>query len=292
MKRCTLVVWSALLCLTAVQGQTVEEKKATVDYLKGLQTKEGSFAPAKTGPMADPTLRSTSTGARALRYWGAATPNADGAAKYVASCFDKASGGFAPTPGGKPDVFTTAVGLMVVVDLKMPLDQYADPAVKFLFANAKSFEDVRIGAAALDTIGKRPAQADDWLKEIVKLRNPDGTFGKGTGQARETGGAVAGLLRLGGKVEQRDAVVKALKAGQRADGGFGKEESPGSDLETCYRVMRCFHMLKEKPDDAKLRGFIAKCRNADGGYGVAPGSPSNMSGTYFAGIILYWLDQK
>ena len=265
MTRLTLIVCSALLCLPSARGQSAEEKKATVEYLKGLQAKDGSFAATKSGPMADPTLRATSTATRALRYWGGETPSPDQTAKYVASCFDKASGGFAPTPGGKPDVFTTAVGLMVVVDLKMPLEQYADPAVKFLFANAKTFEDVRIGAAALDTIKKRPAQADDWLKEIVKVRNPDGTFGKGTGQARETGGGVAAILRLGGKLELRDAVVKALKAGQRADGGFGKEEEQASDLEATYRVMRAFVMLKEKPDDAKLRAFVAKCRNSDGG---------------------------
>ena len=50
-------------------------------------------------------------------------------------------------------------------------------------------------------------------------------------------------------------------------------------------------MLKEKPAEPdKLRAFIAKCRNADGGYAVAPGQPSTAGGTYFAGIILHWLD--
>ena len=55
-------------------------------------------------------------------------------------------------------------------------------------------------------------------------------------------------------------------------------------------IMITFMMLKEKPKDvAKLKEFIAKCRNKDGGYGVAPGQPSNISGTYFASIVLYWL---
>jgi hypothetical protein len=50
-------------------------------------------------------------------------------------------------------------------------------------------------------------------------------------------------------------------------------------------------MLKERPSDVKaLREFVAKCRNDDGGFGVAPGEPSSASGTYFAGIILHWLD--
>ena len=40
---------------------------------------------------------------------------------------------------------------------------------------------------------------------------------------------------------------------------------------------------------SKLKGFIAKCRNDDGGYGVTPGSPSTVSGTYYAAIVTYWL---
>jgi hypothetical protein len=49
-------------------------------------------------------------------------------------------------------------------------------------------------------------------------------------------------------------------------------------------------MLRAKPADVeRLRAFIAKCRNADGGYGVAPGQPSAVGSTYFAGIVLHWL---
>ena len=55
--------------------------------------------------------------------------------------------------------------------------------------------------------------------------------------------------------------------------------------------MRCFMMLKEKPARVEaLRTYIAKCRNADGGYGVAPAEPSTVSGTYYAAIIRKWLD--
>jgi hypothetical protein len=64
-------------------------------------------------------------------------------------------------------------------------------------------------------------------------------------------------------------------------------------LESSYRIMRCFMMLKEKPADVDaFKGFIAKCRNRDGGYGVAPGQPSSVGATYFASIILHWLDEK
>jgi hypothetical protein len=51
-------------------------------------------------------------------------------------------------------------------------------------------------------------------------------------------------------------------------------------------------MLKQKPDENKLREFISKCRNKDGGYGLTPGKESAVSSTYFACIILHWLDEK
>jgi hypothetical protein len=38
-----------------------------------------------------------------------------------------------------------------------------------------------------------------------------------------------------------------------------------------------------------LKTFIAKCRNADGGYGVTPGAESSLGATYNAGILYHWL---
>jgi hypothetical protein len=52
-------------------------------------------------------------------------------------------------------------------------------------------------------------------------------------------------------------------------------------------------MLKAKPGNVEgVRSFVAKCRNADGGYAVAPGQPSSVNATYFAAIITHWLDAK
>ena len=57
--------------------------------------------------------------------------------------------------------------------------------------------------------------------------------------------------------------------------------------------MRCFVMLKARPDRVEdVRAFVAKCRNDDGGYGIAPGQPSSVSSTYFASIITHWLKEK
>jgi prenyltransferase beta subunit len=297
MKRVPLTMLLLLLGLTAARAQSADERQATVTYLARLQNADGGFlgqAPARDGGRGEgSSLRATVAAVRALHYFGGEPRNREACARYVQAAFDPASGGFVNTrPGGKPDVVLTAVGLMGVAALKLPTDRYAGPALKYLGEHARGFEEIRMAAAGAEAAGQRPAEADEWLRQIARMRNPDGTYGKGDGQGRATGSAVAAVLRLGGKVEQRDNVLKALRAGQRKDGGFGKEEAAGSDLETTYRVMRSFHMLKEMPDAAACRAFVARCRNEDGGYGVTPGQPSNVGATYYAGSVLHWLAER
>jgi prenyltransferase beta subunit len=273
-----------------VRGQSAQEKKQTIEYLQSLHIKGSGFRTVTgEGP---PSLRATSSALRALKYFGGAAPDRAACVQYVKGCFDRDSGGFTDQPGkGEPDVVTTAVGLMAVVELKMPAQDYIGPVMSYLGKHVKNFEDIRIAAAGLESVGKLPPAVDEWLDTLKRMRNEDGTFGKGEARARATGGAAVAVLRLGGKVD-RERVLRALKAGQREDGGFGKEGAKSSDLETSYRVLRAFHMLKDTPAVKKIRSFIASCRNDDGGYGVAPGQKSSASGTYFAAIILHWLDEK
>jgi prenyltransferase beta subunit len=297
MKRLALVALCLAVCVPSLRAQSAEEKKATVAYLRGLQAADGGFLPAApkaaSNRLTKSSLRSTSSALRALKYFGGAPNDLKAAAGFASQCRDKASGGFADFPEGKPDVPTTAVGIMAVVEVKLPTEPFADGVLKYLGENVKGFEDVRIAAAGLEALGKKGPEADAWLKDVVKLRHDDGTFGKDDGAARDTGGAVVAVLRLGGEVPHKENVVKTIKGGQRDDGGWGKAGAKESDLETSYRVMRCFHMLKERPADVdKLKAYIAKCRNKDGGYGTAPGQESGASGTYFAGTILHWLGEK
>ena len=57
--------------------------------------------------------------------------------------------------------------------------------------------------------------------------------------------------------------------------------------------MRSLHMLHSQPQDVdRLRAFLDSCHNADGGYGVAKGKTSSVSGTYYAASILHWLNEK
>jgi prenyltransferase beta subunit len=297
MKRLALAVLCLAVCVPCLRAQSAEERKATVAYLQGLQAADGGFLPAAPDPASNrvskSSLRSTTSALRALKYFQGAPKDKNTAVAFVEKCYDTDSGGFADHPGGKPDVPTTAIGIMAVVELKRPTKPFADGVLKYLGEHVKGFEDIRIAAAGLEALGKKGPEADTWLKEVTKLRHKDGTYGEGDSAARDTGGAVVAVLRLGGEAEGKENVIKTIKAGQRDDGGWGKAGAKGSDLETSYRVMRCFHMLKERPADVdKLRAFIGKCRNKDGGYGVAPGQESTASGTYFAAIILHWLDEK
>jgi prenyltransferase beta subunit len=297
MNRFALSILFLFVCLVPATAQTASEKKAAIAYLENLQQKDGGFLaehPKAGAARSDgSSLRATLSAIRVLKYCGGQPKDGMACARYVENAFDKTTGGFRDTqPDGKVDVGTTAVGLMAVVELRLPLEKYGEPAVKYLAENAKTFEEIRIAAAGFESVGKRPVPVDAWLDEVAKLRNADGTYGKGDGTARDTGSAVALVLRLGGKVEQRDNVLKALKAGQRKDGAFGKAGVESSDLETTYRVMRAFHMMKEKPDVAACRAFVVRCRNEDGGYGVAPQQTSTTGATYFAMSILHWLEEE
>jgi prenyltransferase beta subunit len=287
--------WTPLACLLVLPAflaaQSADEKKATIAYLQALQTKEGGFR--ATAKAAAGSLRGTSASLRALRYFGGAAKDVVTCKAFVLSCRDSKSGAFADTAGGKPDVVLTAIGLMALVELKEPTAPYEKTAIAYMAENARQFEEVRMAAAGLETIGKRCDKNEEWLKRLGRLRNSDGTFGKGKGLPRDTGGAVAAILRLGGKINNPEAIVKALDEGQRSDGGFGRADAAASDLETSYRITRTFHMLKAKPARAAdLRAFIARCCNRDGGYGTSPDAPSSAGGTYFASIILHWLDAK
>jgi prenyltransferase beta subunit len=279
-----------LFVIFAVRAQSADQKKATIDFLKQLQNKDGGFGP---GPgQTKSSIGSTSSALRAIKYSGGKLEDTASASEFVKGCYDKASGGFADQPGGKPAVAQTAIGLMALVELKIDPEPFTGPAVKYLDDNAKTFEEIRIAVAGYEAVGKKGPHAGAWLEQINKMANADGTFGKGDGQARDTGSAAAAILRLGGTVDHRDAVLKAMNDGQRGDGAFGKADAKESDLETTYRVMRAYHMLKALPEVKTLRGFIDSCRNPDGGYGVTPGKPSTVSGTYYAATVQHWLEEK
>ncbi|HWE38118.1 MAG TPA: family 16 glycoside hydrolase, partial [Isosphaeraceae bacterium] len=212
-----------------------------------------------------------------------------GALSFVRNCRDPESGGFAPTPGGKPDVATTASGLMALAEFRVPTAEPAEAALKYFKENADTFDEVRIAVAGLEAVKVKPP-ADvvaSWTKIVNADRNGDGTWGQGGAKARATGGAAVALLRMGVELDHIDAILAALREGQRPDGGWSPDGNR-SNLEASYRIMRCVFMLKGQPDLPALQKFLASCRNSDGGFGTTPGQPSSLGGTYFATTILRW----
>jgi poly(3-hydroxybutyrate) depolymerase/prenyltransferase beta subunit len=282
------LIWSlaacALVFAPAVHAQSTADLARTAAYAAALQNPDGGFA-AQAGQAS--SLGATNSALRVLKYTGGSVPDVLACIAYVKSCHDAASGGFAPTPGGKPDVSTTAVGLMALDELKIPPERWADEAVAFFSRNVKTFEEIRIAVAGLEAVKKTSPDFEAWTAQVRAMRNPDGTFGKGADQGRDTGGAAVALLRMGVELDRKQAILAALQAGQRADGGWGMGEG-GSDLGSTYRVMRAFFMLGATPDVDRLLAFVSRCRQSNGSYAARPGA-ADSGGTYFATIVIRWV---
>src|SRR5215831_9024851 len=140
MKRLALCMFFLIVPGT-LHAQTPEEIGATIKYVRGLQRESGGFTPRSADAAGKepnpPSLRATVGALRVVKYLEGEIKDIPGCKKFVAACFDKETGGFADAPGGKPDVVTTAVGLMALVELRMPFDDYRDPALAYLGKNAK-----------------------------------------------------------------------------------------------------------------------------------------------------------
>ena len=272
-------------------GRPADDKTETIKFLAGLQRPDGGFLPAP-GAKGESSLRATSAAVRAIKYLGGEVPNKANATDFVTRCYQPESGAFSDRPGGSWDVPLSAIGAMAAAELGAPVK--LNRTVRYLAANAKTYEEQRLAVAGMEAAKEFAPEIKDWFRQLEITRKPDGTWGMGEGVGRSTGGNVAMILRSGGRLgaDQRTAVVAALKTAQRPDGGFGKSDAKESDTETTYRVMRAFHLLGEKPaDGAKVREFLAKHRNADRGYGVAPGQPSTVGGTYYVAVIGHWLEK-
>jgi prenyltransferase beta subunit len=265
------------------------DRQATLKYVLSLRDAEsGAF---KTDANGKPSYRACNSAAKAIRYLGGTVSDKEKAAAFILKCYDPATGAFAE-PGGKADVGSTAVGVIAAAEYGIPHEKYPK-ALDYLKAKAKAFDDVRLAAAAVEAWGVKdcPFKVDDWV-EVARSHIKETAPNPADGGAREVGSAAALGLRLGIPVgnQEHKMLRDLIVAGQQEDGGWHKKGAAASDPESNYRVMRALWLMKERPNDpAKLRALIAKHRNADGGYGMEPGKPSNVNGTYFAVTILHWL---
>jgi len=290
--------WFTLLSLSGQPAQLEQkDREATIRWILQQQVDRGGFLLKPHSPnldgMPQPSLRATSGAVRALLYLGAPLPHVDRHRQFVLSCYDPQTGGFAE-PGGQPDVTLTSVGIMAAVALQIPPQEYAK-GWDYLHRHAKSFEEIRIAAAAVEAAGIKncPFDIQPWIAQGRAVAEQALQRKPAEGGARELGSAVALILRLGGDVtpEQSQRYTQFLRQGQRADGGWSKPNADHSDLESTYRVLRAFVHLRSKPQDVPaLNRFLAAQRSPQGAYAVAPAESPSMSGTYYAAAMIHWLE--
>ncbi|MFN3652515.1 MAG: prenyltransferase/squalene oxidase repeat-containing protein [Armatimonadota bacterium] len=298
-RRSAPAFFRTLLAVALVAGAahaaslTPQQKAASTRYVLGLRNKDGGFrAAAAAGPS---SLGATNSGLRALHYLGnkLEDPRDVPSIGFLLGCWDRQSGGFADAPGGPVSVRSTAMGVMASAEFARDLGDGGEvlPAEvlkgvhTYFGQNAKSLDEIYIAAASLHAAGVKSPDASKWADAFQATARPDGTYGA---TPVDTARAVVTLLRLGAQPKDQAAAMKSLHAAQRPDGGWGVEKS---DLPGTYSVMRAFYMTKEKPNLKAVRELVGRCRNPDGGYGVTPGTPSALSPTYFASIVLHWADE-
>ncbi len=275
----------ALLLIPAFAlAQTADEKKATVKFIDSLRDPDtGAWAvsPPKDGEKPKPSLRAVNGAVNALKFFGGELTDKEKVSKFVLGCYDEKTGAFAE-PGEKPTVAMTSVGVLAATALGIDKAKYKK-AMAYIEENAKTFEDYRIGAAAIEAFGVKESEIEvkKWTEAALGkwVITPDFS-------ARGMASLYALTLRLGGKPTERTMDYPQLQGG-----GWGKtDDAKAADAETTYRVMRALMLLKEKPKDVDgVTKFVASCRRTDGGYGVDAESPSSMSGVYYAAKISEWV---
>ena len=150
------------------------DRQRTAKWVLEQEASNGGFYNAPQDPKVDAapraSLRATNGAVRALKYLGFPLLKSEKEkhAKFVLSCYDPRTGGFAE-PGGKPDVVTTSIGIMVAAELDIPHEKYAR-AMDYLKEHARTFEEVRIAAAAVEAWGVKecPFKLDEWFKVAGK----------------------------------------------------------------------------------------------------------------------------
>ena len=187
----------ALAVLGAINVRVRAQSAADFAQTAAQQNADGGFAASPGQPS---TLGATNTGLRVLDYVGGSPLDEPGCIRFVNSCKVPGSG-FAQRPGGKPDVVTTAVGLMAAAELKIVDKAMIDDAVAYFGASAKAFDEVRMSIAGLEAAGARSPDFAHWAEQLEALRTPDGSFGEHPGKAFVTRGAAAAILRMGMNLE-------------------------------------------------------------------------------------------
>ena len=272
-------------------GLSKDKLAQTAQFVLEHHASSGGYIPQKGS---SPSLRATLSARRSLKLLGVKAPSPEKDILFVASCVD-ASGAFVDRPNEKATATLASVGLLLASDLLMHQNPEYVKLIefnkRFVLNNAKSFEEIRMGAAVFDGLGVVPSRKNDWVRQIRATQSEEGGYGPSGSRLRDTGGVIAALLRLKEPLakQERQALIEFLLMGQGKDGGFGVTESAPSELDSSYRIGRALWMLGVMPDAKRMRLFLEKCRTPSGGYSVQPGEEPTLVDTYRALIISSWL---
>ena len=288
----TVFAFAALAASPARSGEASRPRLCTErPALRSRPSKQGRGIRRQEGRSKVELGRTTNSAQCAFSYtWGARYRTFLVASSMLTSCLPRCERRVCFGARREAEVITTAVGLMAASELKIASPEMVKEAIGFLGKNAQGVRgssDWRSQASSPFT-PPRPIFRGGSSRSRP-LRQPDGAFGQEPFPAKPyaTGGAAAAILRMGLKLENRDAVINAIKAGQRPEGAWSKDDSP-PDLGASYRVMRALYMLREKPDVDRLLSFVKGFRQSDGSYASKPGGAGDLGGAYTATIIVRW----
>jgi hypothetical protein len=146
----------------------------------------------------------------------------DHAVAYLAAC-RAPSGGYAETPGGRPDTFATfrAVDSLIALGLQPPeldrtvdwlrLLQGDDGGFRYREGGPESFVGTYHAVAALYVVGEQPPAPASCIRWIAERQTPDGGFSRTRGGHSETTDegfiAIQALHMLEGKLNPYWAVI-------------------------------------------------------------------------------------
>ena len=123
------MLWTTILGTLLLAANNVgQQNQAAIAYIQTLQAPSGGFVNVATPKGTEPrtSLRTTRTALRGLRLLGGQPADHQAVVRYLKACYDPKSGGFSDRPGAKPDAISTAVGLMILGELHLPVEPYRE----------------------------------------------------------------------------------------------------------------------------------------------------------------------
>ena len=118
---------------------------------------------------------------------------------------------------------------------------------------------------------------------------PTAPSARGRARRRDTGGAAVALLRMGVKLDKKDAILAALRrpaAARRRLVARRRRLRPRVDLPRSCGPSSC---SRRSPTSRRSAASSPRCRQSDGSYAVKPSGEADLGGTYYATTILRWV---